>query len=75
MHLETGFCNVSSVATKWLGTTQNMSLSHKIVDCACLLRKTRNGFGGTNSCFKCTLILIFATGPVQQQNGAKPPKT
>ena len=75
MHLDTGFCNVSSAATKWIGTTQNMSLRHKIVDCTCSLQKTRNGFGGINSCIKCTPILIFTMGQVQQQNGVKPPKT
>ena len=41
MHLDTGFCNVSSAATKWIGTTQNMSLRHKIVDYAYSLRKTQ----------------------------------
>ena len=37
--------------------------------------QTRNGFRGTNSCFKCTPILIFAAGLVRQQNSAKPSKT
>ena len=37
--------------------------------------QTRNGFRGTNSCFKCTPILIFAAGRVWQQNGTKPYKT
>src|SRR6185369_6073167 len=34
--------------------------------------QTRNGFRGTNSCFKCTPKLIFALGQVRQQNGTKP---
>ena len=37
--------------------------------------QTRNGFRGTNACFKCTPMLIFATGQVRQQNGGKPSKT
>ena len=37
--------------------------------------QTRNVFQGTNSFFKCTPILIFAAGLVQQQNSAKPSKT
>ena len=37
--------------------------------------KTRNGFRGTNSCFKCTPILIFVAGRERQQNGVKPSKT
>ena len=37
--------------------------------------QTRNGFRGTNACFKCTMTIIFAAGLVQQQNGAKPSKT
>ena len=36
--------------------------------------QTRNGFRGTNSCFKCTPMLIFAMGQVRQQNGMKPTK-
>ena len=75
MCLDTGFCNVSSAAMKWQGTTQNMSSGQKIVVWACSLRKTRNGFGGINSCISCTPIQIFAMGQVQQRNGAKPSKT
>ena len=37
--------------------------------------QTRNGFRGTNSCFKCIPILIFAAGWVWQQKGAEPSKT
>ena len=37
--------------------------------------QTRNGFRGTNACFKCTPIIIFAAGRVRQQNGVKPSKT
>ena len=37
--------------------------------------QTRNGFRGTNSCFKCTPILIFVAGRERQQNGVKPSKT
>ena len=37
--------------------------------------QTRNGFRGTNSCFKCTPMLIFTTDQVRQQNGMKPSKT
>ena len=39
MCLDTGFCNVSSAATKWHGTTENMSFRLKVVDWACLLQK------------------------------------
>ena len=59
MHLDTGCCNVSSAATKWHGTTQNMSFRPKIVDWACLLQSTRNGFGVINSCIKCTLLALL----------------
>ena len=31
MHLDTDFCNVSSAATEWHGTTQNMSFRLEIV--------------------------------------------
>ena len=62
MHLDTGRCNVSSAATKWHGTTQNMSFRPEIVDWACLLQPTRNGFGGINSRIKCTPMLIFTMG-------------
>ena len=59
MHLDTGRCNVSSAATKWHGTTQNMSFRPEIVDWACLLQSTRNGFGVINSCIKCTLLALL----------------
>jgi hypothetical protein len=36
-----GFCNVSSVATKLHGTTQNMSFRPEIVDWACSLRQKK----------------------------------
>ena len=72
MHLDTGFCNLSSAATEWHGTTQNMSFRPEIVD---WLRQNKNGFGGINSCIKCTPILIFTIGQVRQWNGKKPPKT
>ena len=55
MHLDTGFCNLSSAATEWHGTTQNMSFRPEIVD---WLRQNKNGFGGINSSIKCTPILI-----------------
>jgi hypothetical protein len=32
MHLDTGFCNLSSTATEWHGTTLNMSFRPEIVD-------------------------------------------
>ena len=44
MRLDTGFCNVSSAAMKWIGTTQNMSLRLKIVDWACSLRHNKKWF-------------------------------
>ena len=68
MHLDTGFCNLSSAATEWHGTTQNMSFRPEIVD---WLRQNKNGFGGINSCIKCTPIQIVATGRVGQPNGMK----
>ena len=36
--------------------------------------QTRNGFRGTNSCFKCTPLLIFATGQVRQQMAGNHPE-
>src|SRR6185295_13142562 len=50
MCLDTGFCNVSSAATKWHGTTQNMSFRLKPWIGHVCCDKTRNGFGGINSC-------------------------
>jgi hypothetical protein len=44
MHLDTGFCNMLSAATKWHGTTQNMSFRPKIVDSACSLRQNKKWF-------------------------------
>jgi len=41
MHHDTGFCNVSSAAMEWHGTTQNMSFRTKVVDWACLLQKNK----------------------------------
>ena len=39
MCLDNVICNVSSAATKWHGTTQNMSFRLKVVEWACLLQK------------------------------------
>jgi len=75
MHLDTSFCYVSSAATKWHVTTQNMSFRLKYWIGHVRCDKTRNGFGGINSCIKCTPILIFTIGQVWQWNGVKPPKT
>src|SRR6185312_13124479 len=78
MHLmchDTCFCNVSSAAKKWHGTTQNMSFRLKLWIEHVRCDQTRNGFGGINSCISCTPIQIFAMGQVQQRNGAKPSKT
>ena len=37
----------------------------EIVDWACLLKKTRNGSRGINSCIKCASIPVFATCQVR----------
>ena len=44
MHLDTGFCNVSSAATEWHGTTQNMSFGPKVADWACPLLENKKRF-------------------------------
>ena len=44
MHLDTGFCNVSSAATKWRETIQNMSFRLKVVEWACLLQQKKKRF-------------------------------
>ena len=66
MHLDTGFCNVSSAATKWIGTTQNMSLRHKIVDYAYSLRKTQ--------VLDVKYVVRNQWDIVEQRNGVKIPK-
>ena len=75
MHLNTGYCNVSSAATKWHGTTQNMSFRSKIVDWACLLRQNKKWFWRHKIVHLMHPILIFTIGQVRQRNGVKPPET
>ena len=75
MCLDTGFCNVSSAATKWQGTTQNMSFKTEIVDWACLLRQNKKWFWRHKLVHLMHPILIFTMGQVRQRNGVKPPKT
>ena len=75
MHPDTNFRSRSGAATKWHETIQNMSFRPKVVEWACLLKKTRNGSRGTNSYIKCASIPVFATCQVRLQNGMEPPKT
>ena len=44
MHLDTSYCNVSSAATKQLGTTENMSFRPEKVDWACSLRQNKKQY-------------------------------
>ena len=44
MHLDTGFCNVCSAATKWHETTEDMSVGPKVVDWACSLLENKKRF-------------------------------
>ena len=66
MCLDTGFCNMSSAATKWHVTTQNMSLRHKIVDYAYSLRKTQ--------VLDVKYVVRNQRDIVEQRNGVKIPK-
>jgi len=75
MHLDTGFWNVSSAATEWHGTTQNMSFRPEIVDWACLLGKNKKWFRRHKLMHLMHPILIFTMGQVRQRNGLKPPRT
>ena len=75
MFLDTGFCNVSSAATKWHGTTQNMSFRLKIVDWACSLRQNKKWFWRHKLVHLMRPIVVFTMGQVQQRNGMKPPET
>ena len=43
MHPDANFRSGSGAAIKWHETIENMSFRPKVVDCACLLQKTRNG--------------------------------
>ena len=74
MHLDTGFCNVSSAATEWHGTTQNMSFRPEIVDLACSLCQNKKWFQGHKLVHLMHPILIFTMGQVRQQNGVKQPE-
>ena len=72
MHPDANFPSGSGAATKWQETIENMSFRPKVVDCACLLQKTRNGSRGSNSCIKCASIPVFATCQVWLRNGNHP---
>ena len=72
---EANFRSGVGAATKWHETIENMSFRPKVVDCACLLQKKRNGSRGTNSCIKCASIPVFATCQVRLRNGMEPAKT
>ena len=74
MYLDTGFCNVSSAARKWHGTTQNMSFRLKIVDWACLLRQNKKWFQRHKLVHLMHPIQIFTMGQVQQRNNMNHPK-
>jgi len=57
MHANTSFRNRSGASTKWHETFENMSFRPKLWIEHVRCDQTRNGFRGTNSCFKCTPIL------------------
>ena len=71
MSLDTGFCNVSSAATKCHGTTKHMSFRLKIVDWACLMRQNKKWFRRHKLMHLMHPILIFRMGQVRQRNGVK----
>ena len=75
MHLDTGLCNVSSVAIKYHGTTQNMSFRQKIVDWACSLRQNKKWFRRHKLVHLMHPIQIFTIGQVRQRNDMKRPET
>jgi len=74
MHLDTNFCNMSSAATEWHGTTQNMSFRPEIVDWACLLWQNKKWFQRHKLVHLMHPILIFTMGQVRQRNGLKQPE-
>ena len=74
MHLDTGYCNVSSAATEWHGTTQNLSFRPEIVDWACSLWQNKKWFQRHKLVHLMHPILIFTMGQVRQRNGVKIPK-
>jgi hypothetical protein len=72
---DTRFRNGGRAATKLRETTPNMSFGPKVVDWACLLRKTKNWFRWQKLMLCMHPTPVFVMGDVQQRNCAKPPQT
>jgi hypothetical protein len=72
---DTRFRNGGRAATKLRETTPNMSFGPKVVDWACLLRKTKNWFRWQKLMLCMHPTPVFVMGDVRQRNCAKPPQT
>ena len=74
MHPDIRFRNGGRAATKMRETTLNMSFGPKVVDWACLLRKTKNWFRWQKLMLCMHPTPVFGMGDVRQRNCVKPPK-
>ena len=75
MHPNTHFCNGYLSTMILRETSQNTSLRHKQVDCACSLRKDKK-LVWKHKVVRCMHPnTLFGAGTFRQRNRAKPPRT
>jgi hypothetical protein len=75
MHPDNRFQNGCRAETKLRETTPNMSFGPKVVDWACLLRKTKKWFRWQKLVLCMHPTPVFGIGDVRQRNCAKPTQT